>query len=52
VRHQIEHLAEDSDRSPQQIAAVMRRNGTYQLLEEEMARAKAWTSSPRTPSPS
>jgi trigger factor len=41
VRHQIEHLAEDSDRSPQQIAAVMRGNGTYQLLEEEMARAKA-----------
>jgi trigger factor len=41
VMHQIEHLAEESDRSPQQIANVMRRNGTYQLLEEEMARAKA-----------
>jgi trigger factor len=41
VMHQIEHLAEDSDRSPQQIADAMRRNGTYQLLEEEMARAKA-----------
>ena len=41
MMHQIEHLAEDSDRSPQQIADVMRRNGTYQLLEEEMARAKA-----------
>jgi trigger factor len=41
VMHQIEHLAEDSDRSPQQIADVMRRNGTYQLLEEEMARARA-----------
>ncbi len=41
VMHQIEHLAEDSDRSPQQIATAMRRNGTYQLLEEEMARAKA-----------
>jgi len=41
VMHQIEHLAEDSDRSPQQIATAMRRNGTFQLLEEEMARAKA-----------
>src|SRR5215210_6588983 len=41
VMHQIEHLAEDSDRSPQQIAEAMRRNGTYQLLEEELARAKA-----------
>jgi trigger factor len=41
VMHQIEHLAEDSDRSPQQIAEAMRSNGTYQLLEEEMARAKA-----------
>jgi trigger factor len=41
VMHQIEHLAEDSDRSPQQIADTMRRNGTYQLLEEEMARARA-----------
>ncbi len=41
VMHQIEHLAEDTDRSPKQIADLMRRNGTYQLLEEEMARAKA-----------
>jgi trigger factor len=41
VMHQIEHLAENSDRSPQQIADTMRRNGTYQLLEEEMARARA-----------
>jgi trigger factor len=41
VMHQIEHLAEDSDRSLQQIATAMRRNGTFQLLEEEMARAKA-----------
>jgi trigger factor len=41
VMHQIEHLAEDSDRSSKQIADLMRRNGTYQLLEEEMARAKA-----------
>jgi trigger factor len=41
VMHQIEHLADDSDRSPQQIATFMRSNGTYQLLKEEMARAKA-----------
>jgi trigger factor len=41
VMHQIEHLAEDSDRSPQEIAQAMRRNGTYQLLEEEITRAKA-----------
>ena len=41
LMHQIEHIAEDSDRSPKQIAELMRRNGTYQLLEEELARAKA-----------
>src|SRR5918992_1762970 len=33
VMHQIEHLAEDSDRSPQQVATLMRSNGTYQLLK-------------------
>jgi len=41
VMHQIEHLAENSDRSPKEIADTMRRNGTYALLEEEMARVKA-----------
>ncbi len=41
MMHQIEHIAEDSERSPEEIAATMRRNGTYQLLEEEMARARA-----------
>ncbi len=41
VMHQIEHLAEDSDREPQEIAASMRKNGTYALLEEEIARSKA-----------
>src|SRR5918998_765422 len=39
--HQIEHLAEGSDRSPQQIADTMRANGSYQLLEEEVSRSKA-----------
>jgi trigger factor len=39
--HQIEHLAEGSDRSPQQISDTMRANGTYQLLEEEISRSKA-----------
>jgi len=41
VMHQIEHLAEDSDRDPQEIAETMRKNGTYALLEEEISRAKA-----------
>src|SRR3990170_4074040 len=41
VMHQIEHLAEDSDRSPGELADTMRRNGTYQLLEEEISRSKA-----------
>ncbi|MFL6059479.1 MAG: trigger factor, partial [Rubrobacteraceae bacterium] len=39
--HQIEHLAEDSDREPEEIAETMRKNGTYALLEEEISRAKA-----------
>src|ERR687897_238139 len=39
--HQIEHLAEGSDRSPQQMADTMRANGSYQLLEEEISRSKA-----------
>jgi trigger factor len=39
--HQIEHLAEGSDRNPQQIADTMRANGSYQLLEEEISRSKA-----------
>ncbi len=41
VMHQIEHLAEDTDRSPEEIAATMRRNGTYVLLEEEIVRSQA-----------
>jgi trigger factor len=39
--HQIEHFAEGSDRSPEEIAENMRRNGTYQLLQEEIARGQA-----------
>jgi trigger factor len=41
VMHEIEHLAEDSDRSPEEIAATLRANGTYALLEEEISRQKA-----------
>jgi trigger factor len=41
VMHEIEHLAENSDREPQEIAETMRKNGSYALLEEEIARAKA-----------
>jgi trigger factor len=41
VMHEISHLAEDSDRDPAEIAETMRKNGTYALLEEEIARAKA-----------
>jgi trigger factor len=41
VMHQIEHLAEDSERSLEELAETMRRNGTYQILEEEITRAKA-----------
>jgi trigger factor len=41
VMHQIEHLAEDSDRDPQEIADVMRANGSYALLQEELARSRA-----------
>jgi trigger factor len=41
VMHEIGHLAEDSGRDPQEIAATMHKNGTYALLEEEIARKKA-----------
>jgi len=39
--HEIGHIAEGSDRSPEEIAEVMRKNGTFQLLEEEITRQKA-----------
>jgi trigger factor len=41
VMNEIGHLAEDSDREPEEIAGTMRKNGTYTLLEEEISRAKA-----------
>lgn len=41
VMHQIEHLAEDSDRDPQEVAEIMRNNGSYALLQEEIARSQA-----------
>ncbi|MGI9048288.1 MAG: trigger factor, partial [Rubrobacteraceae bacterium] len=41
VMHEIGHLAEDSGRKPEEIIKTMRRNGTYVLLEEELARQKA-----------
>jgi trigger factor len=39
--HEIEHLAEGTERTPEEIAATMRENGTYSLLEEEISRQKA-----------
>ena len=41
VMHEIGHLAENSERSPEEIAETMRENGTYALLEEEISRQKA-----------
>ena len=41
LMHQIGHLAEDSDRSPEQLAETMRQNGTYALLQEEVSRQRA-----------
>jgi trigger factor len=41
VMHQIEHLAEDSDRDPQEIVEIMRKNGSYALLQEEISRSQA-----------
>jgi len=41
VMHEISHLAEDSERSVQDIAQELRNNGTYSMLEEEISRQKA-----------
>jgi trigger factor len=41
VMHEIEHLAEDSERGVEDIAQVLRNNGTYSMLEEEISRQKA-----------
>src|SRR5215204_2835955 len=34
VMHEIGHLAEESERSPEDVAELMRTNGTYSMLEE------------------
>ena len=41
LMHEVGHLAEESGREPQEIVEAMRQNGTYSLLEEELARQKA-----------
>jgi trigger factor len=41
VMHEIGHLAEDSERDVEEIAQVLRNNGTYSMLEEEISRQKA-----------
>lgn len=41
VMHEIGHLAEESDRAPEEIAETMKKNGTYVLLQEEISRQKA-----------
>jgi trigger factor len=41
VMHEIGHLAEESERSPEEIAEALRANGTYTMLEEEISRQKA-----------
>lgn len=41
VMHEVEHLAEESGREPQEIVETMKTNGTYALLQEEMARQRA-----------
>ena len=40
LTHQIEHIAEDAGRKPKDVEKTMRRNGTYALLEEEVARSR------------
>ncbi|WP_219975151.1 trigger factor [Rubrobacter xylanophilus] len=41
IQHEIEHLAEDSGRSPEEVEKSLRENGTYALLREELARQRA-----------
>jgi trigger factor len=41
VMHEIGHLAEDSERSVEEVAQALRNNGTYSMLEEEISRQKA-----------
>jgi trigger factor len=41
VMREIRHLAEDSDRSAEDMAQSLRNNGTYSMLEEEISRQKS-----------
>ncbi len=41
VMHEIGHIAENSERSAEEVAETMRQNGTYALLEEEISRQRA-----------
>lgn len=41
IEHELGHVAEDTGRSIEDVTKTMRENGTYALLEEEMARGKA-----------
>jgi trigger factor len=41
VMHEVEHLAEHAERDPAEVAETMKKNGSYALLEEEIARSKA-----------
>jgi trigger factor len=41
VMREIGHLAEDSERSVEEVAQALRNNGTYSMLEEEISRQKA-----------
>ncbi len=41
VMHEIGHLAEETDRAPEEIAKTMKANGTHTLLQEEISRQKA-----------
>jgi trigger factor len=41
VLHEIEHLAQETGRKPKDLVKTMKNNGTFQLLEEEIARRQA-----------
>jgi len=41
LNHELGHVAEESERPVEEVIETMRENGTYALLQEEMARSKA-----------
>ncbi|WP_119068240.1 trigger factor [Rubrobacter indicoceani] len=41
IEHEMFHVAEETGRSVEEVTATMKANGTYALMEEELARAKA-----------